>query len=323
MKTSLLFLLLINIFSFIIFGFFPELYIALPILILGFAIFSFYQCIKVFKRIENKKEFLIYSIALTSIFLCIIYIVEIRWSINPFGMIDAYAMWVGKGRVIALGILNEDPIPLWNSYWRMPNYPLGIPFLHANVSIVFPETETFLTLIKLPNYFFLFIVYIFLLGRVLSIKHKYGKIIFLLVSGVFLFQPNYLLVNSDLCADFPVSVLLALVTYFLLELNEKKTIVWLILTAALLINVKSEALIISFISLIFMFGLLFSNKENLFKPFLLSLFLVAIFASPTWYLIAKGSFLSTDFKDVSKSTFQIEFLFNRIFNKDVWTLIIK
>lgn len=323
MKTIIGILLFMHLMSFYVLNFFPNLY---PTLLASLTISTFFVCLQIIKEIminKDRKQFFVFAGLLGSVFLIISYIAEIRWSINPFGMIDAYAMWVGKGRVLAISILEGDPLPLWNTYWRMPNYPLGIPLLHANFSLAFPTLENFLTTIRIPNYIYLALLYSFILGRIQELKSIRFKILFIITTGAFLFQPNYLLVTSDLCADFPVSVVLAIVTFFLLNSEGKYDFYWMISCLALLINLKSEALLIAMLASIFFLYLYLSKKQKLIRPFLILFLLLIFFGSPTWYLFGKGSFLSSDFKDVNNSPSQLQFLIGRLFDKQIWLLIIK
>ncbi|TGL99253.1 hypothetical protein [Leptospira jelokensis] len=320
MKPLLIILLASNLLSFLIFLFFPTNYKLLTyanfafIFILCF--FSIKYCLKHFKD----KKITLSILPLLFLFSVVIFIMESRWKINPFGMIDAYAMWVGKGRVLALTALHTEPIPLWNSYWRMPNYPLGIPFLHANLSVAFPQVEDFLMTIKIPNYIYLLLLFVFLFERMNEFKKGFVKFLFVAVSGAFLTQPNFLLITSDLCADFPVSVLLGITTYFLLNLNAKSNQLWLLLTIALLINLKSEAMLTSSVAFFFALVLIYQSETKFLKFAVFSLLVVFLLSIPTFYLITKGSFLSTDFNEVKLS--KIQFLKTRFLNIEIWIYIL-
>ncbi|TGM51352.1 hypothetical protein [Leptospira vanthielii] len=323
MKILLVALVLTNLVSFIVLGFFPEFFLGLLFLLFVLALVSSFRLLQHLIHYKNKRQNILFIISFSFLFLLISYISEIRWSLNPFGMLDAYAMWVGKGRMLALSILDGNPLPIWNGYWRMPNYPLGIPLLHADLSLVFSSVREFLITLKIPNYLYLLLLYFFIIERTLDLKQPVVKWGFLILTGAFLFHPNYLLVISDLCADFPVSVTLAIATYFLIKKEKEENVYWLFLTIALLINLKSEALLISIV--LFGFCILYNLIEKTYKLqfLLIALLLLALFGSPTWYLFGKGSFLSSDFKGINQSSSHTSFIMERIFDGNLWLLVTK
>ncbi|EOQ98176.1 putative membrane protein [Leptospira wolbachii serovar Codice str. CDC] len=323
MKILLVTLLAANLVSFVFLGFFPEFFLALLFSLLLLTLVSSFRLLQQSINYRKKKQNIIFIISLSFLFLLVSYISEIRWSLNPFGMLDAYAMWVGKGRMLALSILDGNPLPIWNKYWRMPNYPLGIPFLHADLSLVFSSLSEFLITLKIPNYLYLVLLYFFLIERTLDLQKSVVKWGFLIMIGAFLFHPNYLLVISDLCADFPVSVTIAIATYFLIKRDKEKDFYWIFFAIALLINLKSEALLISIV--LCGFYILYAVIEKTFKIqfFMIALLLLVLFGSPTWYLFGKGSFLSSDFKGINQSSSHTSFIIERLLDGDLWYLVTK
>lgn len=323
MTALLLALLIANLASYIILGFYPKFYLGLLLFLLSLLFFVFFQIAKNILRYKNKKQSLLHIIGYLFLFLVVTYLSEIRWSLNPFGMLDAYAMWVGKGRMLALSILDGNPIPLWNSYWRMPNYPIGLPLLHADLSLSFSSLNLFFHTVKIPNYLYLILLFFFVIERSLELKQTKLRWGFLVLTGTFLFHPNFLLVISDLCADFPVSVTLAIATYFLIQREKENANYLLILTISLLINLKSEALLLSGLILVFHFFYSYTEKR-ITKQFVISaFFLLLVFGIPTWYLFAKGSFLSSDFKSVNQSSAQTNFIVERLLSGNLWILVLK
>ncbi|MCW7493201.1 hypothetical protein ND861_10845 [Leptospira sp. 2 VSF19] len=322
MTNLLILVLLTNLASFIMLGFFPEYYTGLLYFLVIIFIFGVLHILHQSKKYKFKKQDFVSIFANFLLFMLIGYITEIRLSLNPFGMLDAYAMWIGKGRMLALSILDGNPIPLWNQYWRMPNYPLGIPLLHADLSLVFSSVNSFLITAKIPNYLYLALLYLFFTDRLLEIKNPSIRWGFIILTGTFLFHPNYLLVVSDLCADFPVSVTFAIATYYLIERDKKKSQVLLFLSLSLLTNLKSEALLITIVILVFFFFLSYIERRITKQFLILGLFLLVAFGAPTWYLLAKGSFLSSDFKAINQSSPGTNFILERLLNGSLWLLVI-
>ncbi|MCW7459071.1 hypothetical protein ND856_12680 [Leptospira bandrabouensis] len=323
MTYLLITLLITNLASFIVLGFYPEFYKGLLYFLVTLFVLCTFAILKKVKTNQNKKQGFVSITTFFFLFAMVAYISEIRLGLNPFGMLDAYAMWIGKGRMLALSILDGDPIPLWNQYWRMPNYPLGIPLLHANLSLAFSSLNSFFITAKIPNYLYLTLLYFFVTERSLELKKPSLRWGFLILTGTFLFQPNYLLVVSDLCADFPVSVIFAVATYFLMERDKKYSHYILILSLSLLINLKSEALLITVVLLAFVFFFHYLEKRISKQILILTFLLLAVFGAPTWFLLAKGSFLSSDFKSINQASPETNFILERLLSGNLWVLVIQ
>ncbi len=212
---------------------------------------------------------------LALLYLAILYVCILRWSIELHGMGDAYVLWSGKASVIAnLYIQNKD-ISLSNLNWKFPSYPLALPLLLSGFTIINGNYNPLFPIVFtcICTLFFLFIMATHWVNQ----KGKYGKFIFItLVSAMFL-DKNYLFVQSDLCADYPLSIFVAIACCLFLQRHRKHYYFYIGCTLSIMSSLKNEGVLISLVFIVILIVYKFNGEKVNLTPILLA---YLIFFSP-------------------------------------------
>lgn len=198
-----------------------------------------------------------------------------RWEIQPHGMIDAPVLWMGKSTHLVERFFHGMEFLPNNPDWKFPNYPIGIPIIFAIPSVVIGTSSSLI-----PQFFTVLMSMCFLglcFHLANSIHDKKSNILYWVFVASVIFNIKFISVQSDLCADYPISIGLALLVYaFLGKKNKFDQSVFIGIILGFLLTLKNEMLIVVsiYIFLIFAINLLF--KRSFYNPRLILIHLVLV-----------------------------------------------
>ncbi len=234
------------------------------------------KSLKQFKK-PNKKIFIVSSIAIISI-LFSIYLGYERWTIEPFGMWDAWAIWNLKAKTLTYEYLYADHLNIPHVDWAQKDYPLGLPLIHASIGIsigYWSERITYVSQIILHSaicfsflrYFYNFSQYVLL---------SFLSLLFLSINVY------YTTIVTDLCAELILSFCLLIL--YIQFINFKKIfdpskfeLMSFGSIVALPMLFKNEGILISLLFIfLFVINLLVTKS---FSPQRILYFSIPIFAS--------------------------------------------
>jgi len=205
------------------------------------------------------------------LFLLILYAYFMRWSIEPHGMGDATVLWSGKASVIANLYLQNIDFSLNNLIWKFPNYPLALPFILSGFSIMIGSYNYLIPIIYtiISTFIFIFII----ITQSVIHKGKYNRFIFILLISIMFLDKNYIFVQSDLCADYPLSIFVGIYCYLFLRRHRKNSYFYMGCTFAIMSSLKNEGILLSlffiFILIIYKFNGDKVNITSIFTAYLL------------------------------------------------------
>jgi len=225
------------------------------ILFNGIYISSFFVLIYFYYKYLYNKRFTLVAFSrfkkyliLVLLYFVILYVYILRWSIELHGMGDAYVLWSGKASVIANLYLQNDGINFSNLNWKFPSYPLALPLLLSGFTIINGNYNPLIPIIFtcICTLFFLFII----VTQSVHQKGKLGKIIFITLVCTMFLDRNYLFVHSDLCADYPLSILVAISCFLFLRRQRKYYYYYIGCTLAIMSSLKNEGVLISLVFIV-------------------------------------------------------------------------
>ena len=202
-----------------------------------------------------------------------------RFSQEPFGMWDAWAMWNAKSKDFTLDFIEGHHFQFYRETWAHPGYPILIPlqisFIGINIG-KFTEVISYLI-----NYLYIILFWFMMIKDYSQYSNSY---LYKLVT-FFPFLLNGLInLASDLCADFPLSIYFCYVVYLILyhkdfDLYSKKYYHLILgLSIGILPLIKNEGIFFSFFITIAFFIKFFKEFNiNKFLLFLLGISFPFIF----------------------------------------------
>jgi hypothetical protein len=193
------------------------------------------------------------------LFLLIIYAYFMRWSIEPHGMGDANVLWSGKASVIANLYLQNFDFSINNMGWKFPNYPLALPFILGGFSIMIGKYN-YLIPIVFTIISTLIFIYIILTQSVRQ-KGNYHRFIFILLIFIMFLDKNYLFVQSDLCADYPLSIFVGIYCYLFLRRHRKNNYFYIGCTFAIMSSLKNEGILLSLVFIVILIVYKFTGEK--------------------------------------------------------------
>ena len=179
---------------------------------------------------------------------------------------DAHVLWSGKASVIANLYLQNIDFSLNDLIWKFPNYPLALPFILSGFSIMIGSYNYLIPIIY-TSIITLIFIYIIITQSVIH-KGKYNRFIFILLIFIMFLDKNYIFVQSDLCADYPLSIFVGIYCYLFLRRHRKNYYFYMGCTFAIMSSLKNEGILLS---LVFIFILIIykfiGDKINLTSIF--------------------------------------------------------
>ncbi len=293
-----------NIFQFYIFSF-----------LLYSLIITFYFYLKGIDRNKYKYSNFHLKYYIITLLLIIIlgYIHNIRWTLEPHGMDDAIVIWNQKAKVIFYNFINSQTIEFTRETWKLRSYPLGLPLSIAYLCIIVQKWS-----LLIPYFYVLLMSFVLLIINIKFIEETFNKktkflVYFLFFS--FIFKTNYLLIQSDLCADYPLSLGICFFSYFLLQKKSYSTIFLNTLVLSWIFSLKDEGCVFSIFA--FLLSIFIYIKGSSDKK-LISLFIIGylLMIAPTLYHKITVKEISYALSSGDKS------IFDKIFNLDSLFIIL-
>jgi hypothetical protein len=237
-------------------------------------------------------------VLLIPILALLIYSTFFRWTIEPHGFGDSVVLWNQKAQSLFLDFTNSNRVRLYNTNWKFPTYPTGLPLSLASMAIVFGKWSLEI------SYLYNTLVLLLLVGTLAHFIANYINqentkirmvLIFILLSA-WLLEFNTRMIYSDLCADF--SLLLgvsSLVYLYLSPLDKGKLFLWG-LTISWMFSLKNEGVFYIIFALILFSAKYFSLESKISKKALFFFVLIVLFFSfPQILHKIQFGFLNSDF----------------------------
>ncbi len=206
-----------------------------------------------------------------------VYAIFFRFSLQPEGgSWDAFGMWNVKSRDYVETFLNGEGFKLIFSDWVNPSYPIFIPLSITFFQINMGEWNYYIPMVYHTTiYLFHFIIIFNFLKDI-----KKGILPVYLILNIFLILPIITSASNQI-ADFPISVFICLVVYFIHKLEstsqenrDSRDIIMLSIALFAVLHIKEEGMILAGISVGFLF--IFTNlrsDKKLLKILIPTLFL--------------------------------------------------
>ncbi|PJZ53448.1 hypothetical protein CH380_09675 [Leptospira adleri] len=151
----------------------------------------------------------IYSVCILFLLGFSIYFFQLRTSIEPLGMWDAWAMWSPKTKYLVSQFFAGEKIDLDLREWPHPDYPLGYPLFASFFGILSGKWSPIIQVYA--SFYFYF------LGFYFFIRMRRSLWISALVLLIYCTFFKWIMLSTDLCADLPLSVYFSFCFYFLIE----------------------------------------------------------------------------------------------------------
>lgn len=136
-----------------------------------------------------------------------VYFFQLRTSIEPLGMWDAWAMWSPKAKYFVSQFFAGEKIDFHLTEWPHPDYPLGYPLFSSVIGIL---SGGWAPIVQVYASFYFYFLGFYFLARM-----KYSHWNSLLVLLTYCTFYKWLMLSTDLCADLPLSIYFAFCFYFL------------------------------------------------------------------------------------------------------------
>lgn len=235
-----------------------------------------------------------------------------RWILEPHGMDDAIVIWNQKAKVIALDFLSSVEVEFNRDTWKLQSYPLGLPLTIAHFTILVQKWT-----LEVPYFYSLFLTFLlfnYLNSIIQKIPSKLEKSIVFIVSISFVFKINYVMIQSDLCADYPLSIGIFIFSYQIFQKINYQNIFLNSLVLSWIFSLKDEGGVFSIIGFLLSIFIYFRRTSNP-RLYLFFIILYFILILPTIHHKLTISEISYAFSPGNKS------LIEKIFNLDSFFLI--
>jgi hypothetical protein len=297
------------------FNLFLLIYIILNIVSLGL----FYMLIRVEKQnlVFHKRSFIL---ALLFIILLIVqYKIYLdRWSVEPHGMDDAKVLWNAKAYSIYLDFSNSEKVQFNREGWKLGTYPTGLPLMISSIGVLLGKWS-----ISIPYVMSYILSFLFLLGIfrfVSAFEYNWKKLlIYIGIVFVWICNPHYLFLQSDICADYPIAFGFFAFGISLSFSPKRESIILAALSLAWSASLKDEGILFLPIGILLYLFLLYKNKND-YKDFLLFITIIFLFLYPQILHKANTSLLSYAFQESGQSLG--DRVLSRIFNLDYHRLLL-